>query len=256
MFYPRDLRPGVRRSIDLNLRLADELLRRPGGQRVKSENQSPRRRDLLYQLAECVFHGGRRIDSGPLWHEIDQTAQAYWSMLLDQENGGVLYQCFQEAPKQHQAGKWLPLTLNGWVRHLFLFLDYLSDERVNVLPKENAVYEATQESLKPLLAEAKGLDTDAKAFTFLLGVLYGHLLYVQARKAEVNVAANALSWMQGGRLRAAELHELYGKIAAKLLEYHALKVYHKWKEIHELETEIGHLGNASGYPFKARRPAR
>jgi CRISPR-associated protein Csh1 len=251
LFYPRDLRPGVRRSIDLNLRLADELLRRPGGQRVKSENQSPRRRDLLYQLAESVFHGGRRIGLGPLWHEIDQTAQAYWSILLDQENAGVLYQCRQEAPKQLQAGKWLPLTLNGWVRHLFLFLDYLSDKRVNVLPKEHAVYEATQASLKPLLAEAKGLDTDAKAFTFLLGILYGHLLDVQARRAEVNVAANALSWMRGGRLRAAELHELYGKIAAKLLEYNALKVYHKWKEIYELETEIGHLGKRVRIPIRS-----
>ena len=79
------------------------------------------------------------------------------------------------------------------------------------------MYEATQASLKPLLAEAKGLDTDAKRFTFLLGILYGHLFYVQAIKAEVNVAANALNWMRGGRLRAVELHELYGKVAAKLL---------------------------------------
>lgn len=251
--YPRDLRPGVRRDIDLNLRLADELLRRPGGNEVKSENQSPRRRALLYQLAECVFHGERQTDPSLLWHEIDQTAQAYWRELLEQENGGVLYRCNQEAPKEHQSGKWLPLTLNGWIRHLSRFLDYLSDERVNVLPKENIVYEPTQDSLKPLLAEARGLDTNGKKFAFLLGILYGHLIYVQARKAEVNVASNALSWMRGGRLRAAELHELYGKIAAKLLEYHALEVgnYHKYKEIYELETEIGHIGKRIPIPIQA-----
>ena len=63
------------------------------------------------------------------------------------------------------------------------------------------MYEATQETLRPLLSQAKGLDTDAKRFAFLLGILYGHLIYVQARKAEVNVSANALSWMRGGRLR-------------------------------------------------------
>jgi CRISPR-associated protein Csh1 len=251
-FYPRDLRHGVRRSMDLNLRLADELLRRPGGKKVKTENQSPRRHSLLHQLAESVFHKERRIDPGPLWKEVDQTARAYWCEVLEQENPGVLYQCHQEAPKQYQGDKWLPLTLNGWVRHLFFFLDYLSDERVNGLPKETAVYEATQESLKPLLAEAKGLDTDAKRFAFLLGVLYGHLFYVQAKKADVNVAANALSWMRGGRLRAAELHELYGRVAAKLLEYDALAVggYHKWKEIFELETEIAHLGKRVPIPIR------
>ncbi len=190
-FYPVDLREGVRRRIDLNLKIADELLWRPGGQKVKAENQSPRRRALLYELAECVFHKERRMDAKPLWQEIDRTAQAYWTMLLEMDNAGVLYQCYQEAPKQHPSGKWLPLTLNSWVRHLYLFLDYLSDERVNVLAKEAIVYEPTQPSLKPWLAEAKGLDTDAKVFTFLLGILYGHLIYVQAKKAEVNVAANA-----------------------------------------------------------------
>jgi CRISPR-associated protein Csh1 len=252
-FYPRDLRPGIRREIDLNLRLAEELLRRPGGKEVKSENQSPRRRVLLYQLAECVFHTERQIEPGLLWQEINETAQAYWRELISQENGGVLYRCNQEAPKEHQTGKWLPLTLNAWIRHLFLLRAYLSDERVNVLPKENFVYEPTQDSLKPLLAEARGLDTDGKKFAFLLGILYGHLIYVQARKAEVNVASNALSWMKGGRLRAAELHELYGKIAAKLLEYDALEVgrYRKFKEIYELETEIGHIGKRVPIPIQA-----
>jgi hypothetical protein len=200
-----------------------------------------------------VFHGERRIDPALLWQEIDRTAEAYWRELIQQENAGVLYQCNQEAPKQYQGDKWLPLTLNGWARHLFLFLDYLSDDRVNVLPKENPVYEPTQDSLKPLFAEAKGLNTDGKRFALLLGILYGHLIYVQAKRADVNVASNALSWMRGGRLRAAELHDLYGKITAKLLEYHTLEVggYRKFKEIYELETEIGHVGKRFPIPIRA-----
>jgi CRISPR-associated protein Csh1 len=250
-FYPGDLRAGVRRKIDLNLKLVEELLRRPGGQRVKSENQSPRRRALLYELAGCMFHG-TRIEPGPLWWEIDRTAEAYWTTLLGQENAGVLYQCRQEAPKQIKADKWLPLTLNGWVRHLYFFLDYLTDERVNVLPKETVVYQATQELLRPLLSQARGLDTDAKRFTFLLGVLYGHLIYVQSNKAKVNVAANSLSWMRGGRLRAAELPVLCGKITYKLQEYDALEVggYHKWEKIHALEAELSLLGTRVGSEIK------
>ena len=196
-----------------------------------------------------MFHG-TRIEPGPLWREIDRVAEAYLTTLLGQENAGVLYQCRQEAPKQLKPGKWLPLTLNGWVRHLYFFLDYLSDEHINTLSKETVVYEAKQESLRPLLAEARGLDTDAKRFAFLLGVLYGHLIYVQAKKAEVNVASNALSWMRGGRLRAAELHELYGKIAAKLLEYDALEVggliTTSPEKIHALEAELALLGTRVG----------
>jgi len=250
-FYPIDLRDGVRRKIDLNLKLADELLKRPGGKRVESEKESPRRRALLYELAGCVFHG-TRVEPGPLWREIDRTAEAYWTTLLDQENPGILYECRQEAPKQIKPGKWLPLTLNGWVRHLYFFLDYLADERVNVLPKETVVYEASQELLRPLLSQARGLDTDAKRFTFLLGVLYGHLIYVQARYAKANVAANALSWMRGGRLRASELPVLHGKITSKLLEYHALEVggYRKWEKIHALEAELALMGKMVGNEIK------
>jgi CRISPR-associated protein Csh1 len=254
-FYPRDLRTAVRRTVSLDLKIADELLRRPGGMKFKSENQSPRRRSLLFAVAESVFDRERRLDPGPLWREIGQTAQAYWAALLGQENGGVLYQCFYEAPRDVKEGKWYPLTLNGWVRYLFLFLDYLSDESVNSLPKETVVYEAKQESLRPLLAEARGLDTDEKRFAFLLGVLYGHLIYVQAKKAEVNVAANALSWMKGGRLRAADLPELFGKTTWKLQEYDVLEnvPYNKWDKIRDLEAELAHLGTLVGDEFLASR---
>jgi CRISPR-associated protein Csh1 len=231
--------------------LADELLKRPGGDKVKAENRSPRRQALLRQLAACVYHKVR-MEPGPLWQEIDRTAQAFWGALLGQEDATILYALGREAPKQLKEGRWYPLTLHSWARHLYFFLDYLSDDRVGVLPKEIYVYEANHESLRPLLAEANGLNNDAKRFTFLLGILYGHLIYVQSRKAEVNVSANALSWMRGGRLRAAELHDLYGKVAYKLQEYDALGVgrYRKWKLIHELEAEMSHLGKRVHIPIR------
>ena len=75
-------------------------------------------------------------------------------------------------------------------------------------------------------------------------MLYGHLIYIQADKAKVNVAANALSWLRGGRLRADELPELHGKITSKLMEYHALEVggYRKFERIHALEAELARQG--------------
>jgi CRISPR-associated protein Csh1 len=250
-FRPLDLH--ARRDIDLNLRLAEELTHRPGGNKVKAENQSPRRFAMLRELAACVFHA-RRLDPRPLWYEVDRTAEAYWVALLGEDNRRVLDQCRSETAKR-KGDRRPTLTLNGWARHLYVFLSYLADERVGVLPKEISVYEATQESLRPLLSQAEGLDSDEKRFTFLLGILYGHLIYVQARKAEVNVAANALSWMRGGRLRAAELHELYGKVTSKLLEYDALEVgrYRKWRQIFELEAELAHLGKRLRVPIEPGR---
>ena len=250
-FYPRDLRPGVRRSIDLNLRLADQLLWRPGGESVKSQNLSQRRRALLYQLADCVFHKELIMDPASLWREIGLTARAYWVTLLGQQNGKVLHECQHEAPRQLKSGDRLVLTLNGWVRHACFFLDYLSDERINVLSKETVVYQPTQEVLQPLLSEASGLNNDAKRFTFLLGVLYGYLIYIQAKKAKVNVAANALSWIKGGRLRAAELSGLCGRVTSKLLEYESLKIFRKSSMIHALEAELALLGIKVGSQINA-----
>ena len=114
------------------------------------------------------------------------------------------------------------------------------------------MYEPTQESLKPLLAQAKGLNNSAKQFTFLLGVLYGHLIYVQAEKAKVSVASNALSWLRSGRLRSSDLPELYAKISSKLLEYHSLGIAKKFLRIHEIEAELGKLGTVIGDDVRSR----
>src|SRR5262249_35435282 len=79
-FYPQDLE--VRREVDLNLGLAAELLRRPGGKRVEGQNASPRRFAVLQELGCCVFHKKRLSAEEPLWQEINDTARAYWVQLL------------------------------------------------------------------------------------------------------------------------------------------------------------------------------
>src|SRR5205823_424804 len=107
-----------------------------------------------------------------------------------------------------------------------------------------------EECLQPLFADAQGLDTAPKRFAFLLGILYGHLIYVQGRKAGVNVAANALCWLRGGRLRAAGLPELHGKGTAKSLDYHALRQGQEFLCLYDIR-----MSNPNGDPDE-NRPRR
>lgn len=240
----------IRRLLNLTYSLAAELTYRPGGARVKEQNASPRRHALLRELVASIYHR-QSICADGFWKQIAQTARTYVVMLLEQsESRGVVDQLQYEGPNSPK--KLTPLTVNGWIRHLTMFLSYLADPRIGVFPKEEYVYEPTQESLKPLLAHAKGLNNPAKQFTFLLGVLYGHLIYVQAEKAKVSVASNALSWLKSGRVRAADLPELYAKISSKLLEYHSLGIARKFQRVHAIETELGHLGTSIGADVNAR----
>ena len=230
--------------------MAAELTYRPGGAKVKAQNASPQRHTLVREIFAAVYHRHLMIPDN-FWKQIAQTARAYVVMLLEQnESSGVVFQLRHEganAPKKRT-----PLTVNGWIRHLTMFLSYLADSRIGVFPREEHVYEPTQEGLKPLLAQAKGLNNSAKQFTFLLGVLYGHLIYVQAEKAKVSVASNALSWLRSGRLRSADLPELYAKISSKLLEYHSLGIAKKFLRLHEIETELAQLGTVIGDDVSSR----
>ena len=249
-FHPKHADPLVRLPLDLTHSLATELIYRPGGAKVKAQNASPQRHTLLREIFAAVYHRHLMIPDN-FWKQIAQTARAYVVMLLEQnESSGVVFQLRHEganAPKKRT-----PLTVNGWIRHLTMFLSYLADPRIGVFAREDHVYEPTQEGLKPLLAQAKGLNNSAKQFTFLLGVLYGHLIYVQAEKAKVSVASNALSWLRSGRLRSADLPELYAKISSKLLEYHSLGIAKKFLRLHEIETELAQLGTTIGDDVSSR----
>jgi CRISPR-associated protein Csh1 len=250
MFHPKHADLFVRRLLDLKHSLATELIYRPGGATVKAQNASPQRHNLLRELFAAVYHRHLMVEDN-FWKQIAQTARAYVVMLLEQnDSSGVVFQLRHEganAPKKRT-----PLTVNGWIRHLTMFLSYLADPRIGVFAREDHVYEPTQEGLKPLLAQAKGLNNAAKQFTFLLGVLYGHLIYVQAEKAKVSVASNALSWLRSGRIRSADLPELYAKISSKLLEYHSLGIAKKFLRLHEIETELAQLGTTIGDEVSSR----
>ena len=249
--FPRDAR--YRRSFNLRLSLAAELLRRPGGAAVKHENNGPRRHAVLREIARCVYHG-RPIADGSIWREIDATARAYLMELLnDPDYAG--YQIGFEGPDNPKGKNQPALTLNGWARHVAMFLTYLSDDRIGVLQLEESMYEPKNERLRPLFADAKGIGADlSKVYVFLLGILYGHLISVQGKTAKFNVGAGALRKLRGGRIRADELDELYQYIWPKLLEYEGASgiKYGIPRAVHEINNEFGHI--AAGIDDKFQLP--
>jgi len=99
------------------------------------------------------------------------------------------------------------------------------------------VFEPEMEALKPYFSSGSGIDAPEKAYSFLLGILYGKLLQVQAARG-VNVASNALTWLKRLNLSGRDLPELYVKIREKMLAYGT----EGNKDVRALEKEIGRLG--------------
>jgi CRISPR-associated protein Csh1 len=80
------------------------------------------------------------------------------------------------------------------------------------------IYEPQFARLHPFFTAESAIDSKAKAYCFLLGVLYGKTIQVQAARG-VNVSANALTWLKRLTLTSTDLPELYVKIREKLLMY-------------------------------------
>ena len=69
-FYPKDLRPGVRRSLDLNLRLADELLSTARkSKKVKCETRAPVAALYSIDWPNTCSTGDRLLDREPILGE-------------------------------------------------------------------------------------------------------------------------------------------------------------------------------------------
>ena len=203
-----------------------QLFKRPGGKKSQKANDSKLLFLLRRELAEAIYHKKYGLPKR-FWEEVWDTARWY---LKNAENAYyVLYEGYN--PKKNTT-YW---TLAGWIRHLAEFLNYLKE--VEVLPMTKNVYQVECNFLKPYFIESSGLNTPEKAFAFLLGVLYGRLLSIQAAKG-VNVASNALTWLKRLNLTGSDLPELYNKIREKLLVYEA----EKSSAIRELIVELGKLG--------------
>jgi len=203
-------------EFDLGLNMLLALLKRPGGRRAATANDSSRLFAIKRQLAESIYHGAplREAQAG-LWREFLTTARWY----LDDIAGlgspwGLLHEGHSEKGKK-QTRSW---TLAGWVRHLARLLYYL--DLTGVLPLETTTdpFEPTLPALKPYFRPGSGLSSAERAFAFLLGILYGKVIQVQAARG-VNVASNALTWLKRLRLEGRDLPDLYNKVREKLLTY-------------------------------------
>jgi CRISPR-associated protein Csh1 len=203
-------------TFDLNLTLLLALLKRPGKKRAAKANESSQLFAMKRQLVEAIYHGvPLGAATAGLWRELLITARWYLDEAVNSGNSwGLIFEGYN-AKSNKQT--W---TLASWIKHLARLLYYL--DRTGVLTMnpstESLDFVPTLPTLQPYFKPDSGLNSREKAFTFLLGILYGKILQVQAARG-VNVTSNALTWLKRLNLDGRELPELYNKVREKLLSY-------------------------------------
>jgi len=215
---------------DLSLSILRNLLNRPGGRKSQARNESRRLFNLRRDIVDSIYHR-TSCPLERLWREVYETARCHWDETISSERPvyGLLYEGWSE--KKSVAF----LTLAGWIRHLAQFLNYC--RMTGVSPMPNPLYQPTADELKPYFTSESALDSPSKAFAFILGILYGKLLQVQAER-DVNVGANALTWLKRLTLSGKDLPELYVKVREKLLVYGT----EGSSSVRSLLAELGRLG--------------
>jgi CRISPR-associated protein Csh1 len=223
--FPEVFLPQLRPNLSLSA--LRDLFKRPGGKKAQQANDSNRLFHLRRLIAASVY-GGELLTQKRFWEEVITTARWYWQDAVEAGSAyGLLY--------EGQGRKGPYLTAAGWIRHLTWWLYYF--RRLGVMEMPERVFEPTLEDLKPYFGPESGIDSQEKAYAFLLGVLYGKVLQVQGARG-VNVGANALTWLKRLTLTGQDLPTLYVKIREKLLAYET----EKSPQVRALIEEIGGLG--------------
>lgn len=211
------------------------LLRRPGGRRSSKENASDRAFNFKRDLVEAIYRA-KEYPRTRLVDELLESASWYLSLAQGEDHPelSMLYEGY--SPKKQST--WL--TLAGWIRHVAVCMDYF--QKLGLLEEENEMspFEPKTKELKPYLA-AGGIGTKEKAFAFILGVLFGRVMSIQAARG-VNVGANALTWLKRLQLKGADLPELFIKVREKLLAYEAdksPKLRSVVRDMSNIGTEVG-----------------
>ncbi|HRF44650.1 MAG TPA: TM1802 family CRISPR-associated protein [Candidatus Competibacteraceae bacterium] len=232
--YPID---DARFDLGLNLLLA--LLKRPGGRKAAKVNDSSRLFTVKRQLVEAIYRGSLLgATQIGLWREILTTALWYLDDIAETDNAwALLHEGYSEKGGK-QTRYW---TLAGWVRHLARIFYYLDLTGVLSMESTTEPFEPMLPALKPYFQPGSGLNSPEKAFTFILGILYGKVLQVQAVRG-VNVASNALTWLKRLNLDGRDLPELYNKVREKLLTYET----EANADVRALIQDLGRLGARLG----------
>ena len=221
---------------DLSLVYINSLLRRFGNKRNEKENGGKRLFDIKRDFAEAIYK--QKSLPTRFQDELFKTMQSYFSEVLATSDWmNMQYEGY--SPKKGTAY----LTFAGWIRHLAKILHHF--RQLKVLPMPGPIYEPNLDRLKPYFSTESAIDSKAKAYCFLLGVLYGKTIQVQAARG-VNVSANALTWLKRLTLDSSDLPALYVKIREKLLAYET----EANADVRALSEEIASLGtqvNVDGF---------
>ncbi|HWG46899.1 MAG TPA: TM1802 family CRISPR-associated protein [Gemmataceae bacterium] len=217
---------------NLPLTILKPLLRRPGGKAAEKSNDSRRLFDLRRDVAEAIYHASPL--PGRFFDEAHETARWHFKVIC---GSGSPWALLNEGVAKD--GKRF-LTMAGWVRQLARFLHYLRLIGVP-MPDHQELYQPSCEVLKPYFGGESAIRGSARAFAFILGVLYGKLLQVQAARG-VNVGANALTWLKRLTLSGRDLSELYVKVREKMLAYEMGGN----ATVRQIVTELGELGAKLG----------
>ncbi len=215
------------------------LLKRPGGdKKSRKANESKQFRKLRQEIAAKIYHGEPLDDNGThLWAEIMTTARFYLADAIKKKET-YLGLCYEGYSNKKQVKYW---TLAGWIRHIARFIYYLDQTGVLLMKKESMrTYEPKMPKLQALFAEGAGINSDEKAFAFLVGILYGKLLQVQGGK-NVNVTSSTVPWLKRLQLSGKDLPELYAKICHKFLVYGSTS-----QETQEVIKETARVGKIVG----------
>ena len=222
-------------DFDLTLKAFSDFLKRPGGKKAKSINASQRLFQFKRNLAAAIYHK-HGFDTSYFWTEVLVTAQWYLNQAIEDGNAWNLLN--EGYSTKNQKPDW---TFAGWMRHLAQFIHYLT--KLEVLPMPEESYQPESELLKPYFEES-GIDTNQKAFAFLMGILYGEVMQVQGERG-VNVGANALTWLRRLTLTGEDLPDFYCKVREKLLTYRI----EGNENVREVLREVGYLGTRIGDDF-------
>jgi len=239
-FFPRHKIPEA--NFDLCLNMLWPLLKRPGSgkkaKKAKKANESKQLREIRLLLAKHIYHGTPLTEytQQQLWAELITTARWYFADVLERGNAyGLYHEGYNE---KKQTSHW---TLAGWIRHIARFFYYLDNIEVLPMPTENIrTYQPKMNALKPFFESKSGLNTNAKAFAFLVGILYGKLLQVQNAKG-INILSSTIPWLKRLQLSGQDLPELHNKIRHKFLTYGDSS-----SETRQVITEIAHVGQLVG----------
>jgi len=230
-------------EFDLNLSFISDLFKRPGGRAAKNINSSRKLIELKRLIAECIYKK-KIVPDNRLWEELFITAQWYLKSLFEKDRPD--FDCLYEGFSEKKNKTWM--TFAGWIRHLAMALNYFTFMGVINKMENKRTYVPVMDELKPFFTEDSGINSDEKAYAFILGIIFGRVIQIQGAKG-VNVAANALTWLKRLSLTGKDLPGLYVNIREKLLAYDAESV----GTVRSLIKEVGRLGITLGEDIKLNK---